>query len=161
MFYSEVFDSFNRNNVRYLVVGGVAMNLHGVPRMTYDLDVMIALDPDNSRNAWHALISLGFSPRVPVTLDEFADTNKRDELLLKKNMIVLSFFKGTKQFDVVDIFVKNPIDFEVCYRRKKIYHSKSINVTVVDKEDLIQLKSLTNRQQDAADIESLKKLSAG
>ena len=37
MFYKEVFEALNTNQVQYLVVGGVALNLHGYPRMTYDL----------------------------------------------------------------------------------------------------------------------------
>ena len=159
MFYEEVFNAFNAHTVRYLVVGGVALNLHGIPRMTYDLDVMIALDVDNSLRAWQALISLGFAPRVPFTIDEFTDAKRREELFLTKNMLVLSFFKGAGKFDVVDIFVKNPIDFEDCYRRKKISLLKSLEITVAAAEDLIQLKSMTNRQQDAADVEALKKLS--
>ena len=79
MFYKEIFATLNAQGVRYLVVGGVAMNLHGVPRMTYDLDLMLALDIKNIQAAWKVLSSLGFQPRVPVTVSEFSDSQKRNE----------------------------------------------------------------------------------
>ncbi len=44
MFYLEVFRALEEHKVRYLLVGGLAMNLHGVPRMTMDIDLVIALD---------------------------------------------------------------------------------------------------------------------
>lgn len=47
MFYLEVFRALEEHKVRYLLVGGLAMNLHGVPRMTMDIDLVIALDTKN------------------------------------------------------------------------------------------------------------------
>ena len=158
MFYQEVFEELNKRGVRYLVVGGVAVSLHGVPRMTYDLDLMIGLESKNVLRTWDALIALGFSPRVPITKDDLSDGSRRKELRLKKNMLVASFFKGERQFDVVDILVDNPIDFEECYERRAIYRYEIHEVPLIAIEDLIRLKSLANRQQDVADIQSLKKL---
>lgn len=36
----DVFASFGRNDVRYIVIGGIAAVLHGVPRATFGLDVL-------------------------------------------------------------------------------------------------------------------------
>ena len=47
MFYLDVLEQFYRNGVRYLIVGGLAVNLYGVPRVTQDIDVIIATDPEN------------------------------------------------------------------------------------------------------------------
>jgi predicted nucleotidyltransferase len=47
MFYLELFREMQRNEVRYLLVGGVAVNLHGAERMTMDVDLMIAQDASN------------------------------------------------------------------------------------------------------------------
>ena len=99
MFYKDVFEELKARDVRYLVVGGVAMNLHGVPRMTYDLDLMISLDTKNIKAAWDALSNLGFRPRVPITLSEFSDDKARSELKDRKNMFVLSFFRGEKKLE--------------------------------------------------------------
>jgi uncharacterized protein (DUF1330 family) len=47
MYYLEVFSSLNKFGVRYLVVGGVALVLHGVLRLTADLDLVVDLAEDN------------------------------------------------------------------------------------------------------------------
>lgn len=51
-----VFSSFQKHEVRYLVIGGIAAVLYGVPRATFDLDVLIEATPDNSRRLLDALI---------------------------------------------------------------------------------------------------------
>jgi hypothetical protein len=38
VFIQELIEAFDRAEIRYCIVGGVAMNLHGVPRMTYDVE---------------------------------------------------------------------------------------------------------------------------
>lgn len=44
MLYLELFRKLDDAGVRYLVVGGIAVNLHGVNRLTHDIDLMLALD---------------------------------------------------------------------------------------------------------------------
>ena len=53
--------------VRYLVVGGLAVVMHGYSRATYDLDLVVQLDQDNVVGAFQALGTLGYRPLVPVT----------------------------------------------------------------------------------------------
>ena len=47
MTYLDLFKSLQTHNIDYLLIGGLAMNLHGVPRMTMDVDLVIALDANN------------------------------------------------------------------------------------------------------------------
>jgi len=77
--------------VRYLVVGGVAVVLHGPPRFTADLDLAIALDPDNVPAAFAAPATLGYAPRVRVSPEGFADARERRRLVEEEAMVVLSF----------------------------------------------------------------------
>jgi uncharacterized membrane protein YqjE len=62
MFYQRLFAALARHNVRYLLVGGMAVNLHGIPRMTMDVDVIIALDPQNVDHFIAAANALGLRP---------------------------------------------------------------------------------------------------
>jgi len=57
--------------VRYVVVGGVAVVLHGVMRFTADLDMVIDLAPEQARTAMDVMTSAGFSPHVPVAASDF------------------------------------------------------------------------------------------
>lgn len=158
MFYQEVFELLNKNNVRYLVVGGVAVNLHGIPRMTYDLDLMIALDEENIHKAWMCLEEIGFVPRVPIVENDLLNPMRRLELREKKNMLAVSFFRGGREYNIVDFFIDNPLDFESCFRHMKKIKIDMIEVPIIDIRDLIALKNLSNRKQDIDDINSLTSL---
>lgn len=65
MFYLDLFRALEAKQVRYLLVGGVAMNLHGVPRMTMDVDIVLAMDEPNLRAFLGAANDLGLEPLRP------------------------------------------------------------------------------------------------
>ncbi len=46
--YREIFASLERNQVKYLIIGGIAAVYHGVPRATFDLDILIEATPENA-----------------------------------------------------------------------------------------------------------------
>jgi hypothetical protein len=52
----DVFSSLQRHKVRYLVIGGIAAVLHGVPRATFDLDILIDANPDNAKELLDAFL---------------------------------------------------------------------------------------------------------
>lgn len=158
MFYLEVFQALHRFNVRYLVIGGVAVNLYGYPRATFALDLMIDLESKNIEQTWEALRSIGYLPRVPITKEQLMDHTTRKEFKEKKNMLVASFFKGTKEYHLVDIMIENSLDFESCYQRHTTTTVETIPVHLIHKDDLIALKSLAHRKQDIDDIEALQQM---
>ncbi|MEI6634047.1 MAG: DUF6036 family nucleotidyltransferase [Chlamydiota bacterium] len=156
MFYEDVFREFAGSRVRYLIAGGIAVNLHGVPRMTYDLDILIDLVPDNIRLVFDALAKLRFRPKVPIGADDFADPCKRAGYIEKKGMRVLSFWQDSTPMREIDVFVENPIDFKTLWKRKAVSQlAGDLKVTVIGLNDLLYIKQLANRKQDVADIESL------
>lgn len=64
--------TLNKAGVRYLVVGGVAVNAYGYGRITFDLDLVVELLPASVTKAFNALEAVGFKPVVPVTAAQFA-----------------------------------------------------------------------------------------
>jgi hypothetical protein len=61
MLYEQLFKSLHTHHIRYLIVGAVAVNLHGIPRMTADLDVMMDLDEENVRRFIEMITGLGYN----------------------------------------------------------------------------------------------------
>lgn len=55
----DVFASLQRHDVRYVVIGGIAAVLHGVPRATFDLDLLIEATPDNAQRLLDAFVETG------------------------------------------------------------------------------------------------------
>lgn len=158
MYYETVFRELEEKGVRYLVVGGIALNLYGVPRLTADLDIMVDLSQENVEKLITVLENLGYKPKVPVKALEFAGPLKRKKWQEEKGMRVFSFFHPERPFEGVDIFVENPIDFEVAYREKKVVRAKDIKIPVVSLGHLIELKRMSNRKQDLSDIEALEQV---
>jgi predicted nucleotidyltransferase len=155
MYYEEIFQALNKRKVKYVVVGGVAVVLHGIVRLTVDLDLMIDLDKKNTERFLEAAGSLGYVPKAPVAPAEFADPAKRELWKKEKNMIVFSLCNPKKPFEELDVFIYNPIDFSAAYKNRKVYKVAGLSIPVVSLEDLKKLKKLSGRKQDEADITAL------
>ena len=156
----EVLAGLNAAGVRYLVVGGVAVVLHGHLRTTADLDLVVALDAPNASRAIQALQSLGFKARAPVPASQFADAATRSLWLAEKGLTVFSLWSDRVAGLEVDLFVEEPFDFEQAYSRAVRVALDSTVATVVALDDLIAMKRSVGRPQDNADVEALEWLRA-
>lgn len=58
--FKEFIELLNANSVKYLIIGGYAVNFHGYPRYTKDIDFWIWLDAANIDNLLHSLDDFGF-----------------------------------------------------------------------------------------------------
>lgn len=159
MIFEPVFRALNNAGARYLVVGGLAVVLHGHFRMTGDVDLIVHLEKENCRRAVQALLDLGFKPRSPVDPISFADSDTRQDWINTKGLTVFSFF-GTSELPLeVDLFVREPFDFgELWGKRKEAMVGQTV-VPVIDMESLIRLKEMSGRRQDLDDIDELRRLS--
>lgn len=72
--------------VRYLVAGGLAVGAHGYLRFTKDVDIVIQLIPDNIERTFSALASLGYEPIVPITMEQFSNSELRQSWIRDKGM---------------------------------------------------------------------------
>ena len=151
-----VFDALNRADVAYLVVGGLAVNAHGYVRMTMDIDLVIALNPENILKALHGLEEARFRPAVPVTPEQFADPANRKRWREEREMRVLKLWSDKYRLSPVDIFIYEPFDFAVEYARaQRLELREGLSVPIVSLEALLTMKREAGRPQDLADIEAL------
>lgn len=158
MFYLDFFRALERQNVRYLVVGGVAVNLHGAERMTSDVDLMLALDAQNLRRFFAAIEGFGFKPIIPATLEQLCDAETLDRWAREKHMLVFALRPAEDTAPTVDILVRPVVSFEDAYPRRVQIVADGVTLSVAASEDLITLKSGTGREIDKADIRALRKL---
>jgi len=158
MLYEEPFRGLQVARVRYLIVGALAVNLHGVPRMTADLDLRVDMEPDNLRTFIHTLDTLGYRPRDPVSPEAFLDPAIRSEWQTQKAMIVFTWLHPGRPYEEVDHFVENPIEFGPAYGRRVEVTVGDIRIPLASIFDLIALKRLSGREQDRSDIEALEQL---
>jgi len=151
--------ALNDADVRYLVVGGLAVVAHGFVRFTADVDLVLDPGPEPMRRAVAALSNLGYRPRAPVEFIEFADPGQRVRWSREKGLTVFSAFSPEHPATEIDLFVEMPFDFEVVYaraERKEV--APGLEATFVGLSDLIAMKRSAGRPQDLQDVESLESL---
>jgi hypothetical protein len=95
--------------VPYCVVGGVAVNLHGVPRMTYDVDLVVPTTYDALQRVDEVLVGLGLQCRLPIKLVDLADDALREQLREERNLIAVTYTDPRDPLREVDILVSPPI----------------------------------------------------
>jgi hypothetical protein len=158
MIYEEIFRALNAKKVNYVVVGGVGLVLHGVVRLTADLDLIVRLETKNLTKFISVIKGLGYRPKAPVKAEEFIDNEKRERWRKEKGMQVFSFYHPKKPAALLAILVNEPIDYEALEEEKEVIQAGSIKIPVVSRRHLIELKKISGRPQDIADINALKEV---
>ncbi len=153
--YEKILREFYYNGVNYLIVGGIALNLHGVPRATFDLDIVVAWNESNVQKIEKILKKLNFKAMVPVTLTELKDESKRKELVRKKHMFALNFYNVDDPLEEIDILIKDVSDFDKLFERKKTIKIDDYEIYLISLDDLIKLKRKSKRYKDREDMRNL------
>src|SRR4030043_1414081 len=136
-----VFESFQRYDVRYLVIGGIAAILYGVPRATFDLDIIIEATPDNAKRLLDALLDAGLGT---------ASLTNVEEVLANE----ITVFKDRVRIDVLT--TAPGIDFQEAWERRETMVYQGQLFYVVSKKDLISSKKALGRAVDLEDVRLLE-----
>jgi predicted nucleotidyltransferase len=153
----NILHALNHQHIKYLIAGGVAVNIHGYQRMTQDLDLVIQLIPENIINALSALEQLGYQPALPVTKEQFAEKSIRQKWIVDKSMTVLPLISHSHPETTLDIFVSEPFDFSEEFKHSdKVKLDQDLEVHIVSIPTLIKMKESTGRDRDKDDILHLR-----
>ncbi|MGZ8203174.1 MAG: hypothetical protein ACXWUB_07985 [Burkholderiales bacterium] len=145
--------------MRYLIAGGLAVAAHGFGRVTFDVDLVIQLEPDNVTRAMSSLDSLGYKPSVPVAAADFADKAIRESWIRDKHMVVFNLRSDHHRETGVDIFVSEPFDFNREYENALTGDIlPDVPVRFVTLPTLLRMKESAGRAKDQEDIRQLRLL---
>ena len=157
--FEAIVSALNTAQVRFIVVGGLAVIAHGYGRVTRDIDLVIQLQPDAITNAFKALETLGYFPRVPISAAQFADPRLRSQWIREKGMKVLNFHSDAHRETPVDLFITEPFDFEEEYRTALLQESSpGVTARILRLDSLLRMKAEAGRGRDLADIDELNLL---
>jgi len=154
--YKTIFKELNELGIDYLVVGGLAVNLFGVPRLTYDIDLMILLETENIRKLVNKITQWGYKPKIPANPMDFADESKRNTWIHEKGMKAFNFFSDHLPVGEIDIVINSPISYKTLKDRAVDIELQEVRIPVVSIHHLIELKLHAGRKQDLSDVEYLK-----
>ncbi len=137
----DVFASFQKHNVKYLVIGGIAAVLYGIPRATFDLDILIEPTRENARLLLDALLDAGLGTASLTDVDEILSNE-------------ITIFKDRVR---VDVQTKTPgLIFKDSWERKKTMNYQRQQFYIVCVEDLIASKKAAGRIVDLEDVRLLE-----
>ena len=154
--FQTIFKELNGIGIDYLVVGGLAVNFHGVPRMTYDIDLMVLLEQENILKLVTKLTQWGYKPKIPINPRDLADETRRNSWVHDKGMKALNFYSETLPIAGIDIVIETPIPYEQLRSRAVRIELQDEKIPTVSIHDLIELKLRAGRKQDLADVEHLR-----
>ncbi len=158
MYYSDIFKAFYENDVQYLLCGGLAVNLHNVPRVTQDIDVIISMDTDNIRKINQILKTLDYLPRLPVDPENLTNAAMVKHWMEQKNLKAFSFYNKRLNYKVIDIVLVHPLNFDQAWNNKKTFTVDDFRIYTVSLDDLIVMKRYSGRAQDLSDANLLERI---
>lgn len=154
----DVLRALHTAEVRAIVVGGVAVVLHGHVRLTADLDLAIDLATDNVLAVLGVLRDQGLRPRLPVAPEQFADPQIRDRWRRERHLTVFSMHDPADPRREVDLLAEPPLPFTELWDASHVVTVAGIPVRVASLDHIIAMKRAAGRPQDLADIVALEDL---
>jgi hypothetical protein len=137
----DVFRSFQQHDVKYVVIGGIASVLYGVPRATFDMDILIEATPENADRLLHALLDAGLGT---------ASLTSAEELLTHE----ITIFKDRVR---IDVQTSTPgLSFEQAWDHRQVMSYQGQEFFVVSRENLIRSKRAAGREIDLSDVRLLE-----
>ena len=159
MFYLELFRELQKYDVQYVVVGGLAVVLHGYARATVDVDLVLALDEANLVRFLKAAQALQLKPSLPVKIEALCDSAQLDEWVREKHMIAFALRSPSTTAPTIDIIVRPKISFADMHAKRVAKTIDGVTVPLASIDDLIVLKTGTGRLRDEYDVRILTELS--
>jgi len=136
-----VFKSFQEHDVKYVVIGGIASILHGVPRATFDLDILIEATPENTKRLLDALMDAGLGTAALTTVADLL----ANEITIFRDRVRL------------DVQTSTPgIDFGEAWLHRKTVTYQGQVFYILSKEHLIASKRAAGRAVDLEDVRLLE-----
>ena len=140
--FREFIQLLNDHSVRYLVVGGYAVALHGHPRYTKDLDIWVEADSENINRLLSALKAFGFGS-LEQNVEDFLDPDT-----------VVQLGRPPQRIDLLTEL--DGVAFDDSYATREEVPIENVSVSFIGLEQLRKNKKASGRHQDLADLEHLR-----
>lgn len=158
---AELLHALSENQVRYVLVGGLAVQLHGFMRSTFDIDLVLAMDDDNLSRFIAVAKRYGLTPSIPVPIDALRNAGQIEQWHREKGMLAFALREPQIGGSVVDVLVRPEVPFERLMQNAVAGKLFEQQVWIAAIDDLLMMKSIANRPKDRLDIEALQKIKRG
>ena len=139
--FKEFLRLLNTYEVEYLLIGGYAVGYHGYPRATNDMDIWIAIHPDNAERMVRVLRAFGF------------DTPDLSSALFLQDHSIVRMGIPPMRIEVLTTI--SGVQFAACYAERVITTIDGVDVNLMSLPDLKVNKQASGRYKDLDDLEHL------
>lgn len=145
--FREFIELLKKHEVEFIIVGGFAVALHGYPRFTDDLDVLVKRDKENANRLLQAVTEFGFGS-LGLEVEDFT----------KDDMIVQLGYPPLR-IDIITS-ISGIEDYKQLFENAISIEAENMHLKIISLDDLIKNKESTNRSIDRTDALKLKKIRA-
>lgn len=143
--FRDFLKALNDNKVSYLLVGGLAVVLHGHARVTGDMDIWVEQTEENYKKLFRAFEQFHM-PVFDMTLVNFLKINENDVFSFGRNPVGIDIMTAVKG-----------LNFEEAYKLSIIYQDEDLPIRLIHINQLIEAKRSAGRLKDLDDIKHLQK----
>ncbi len=158
---AELLQSLSDEHVQYVLVGGLAVQLHGFLRATFDIALVLAMNDENLIRFITVAKQHGLVPAIPVPIDSLRNASQIDQWHREKGMLSFSLREPHIGGSVVDVLVRPEVPFDRLAASAVVGELFGRRVQIASIEDLLAMKRNANRPKDQLDIVALEKIRRG
>ncbi|MDO8291694.1 MAG: hypothetical protein Q7T29_02310 [Gallionella sp.] len=158
---AELLQSLSEGQVQYVLVGGMAVQLHGFMRSTFDIDLVLAMNDENLVRFIDVAKRFGLTPSIPVPIDSLRNAAQIEQWHREKGMLAFALREPQIGGGVVDILVRPQVPFEQLMENAVAGELFGQQVWIASIDDLLTMKRVANRPKDQLDIAALEKIKRG
>lgn len=158
---ADLLQTLSGEQVKYVLVGGLAVQLHGFLRSTFDIDLVLSMDDENLSRFIGVAKQYGLIPTIPVPIDELRNVSQIDQWHREKGMLAFALREPQIGGSVVDILVRPEVPFETLMANAIAGELFTRKVWIASIDDLLTMKRIANRPKDQLDIVALEKIKRG
>jgi len=158
---ADLLKALSEAQVRYVLVGGMAVQLHGYFRTTFNVDLVLAMDDENLTRFIGVAKQLGLVPSIPVPIDSLRNAAQIEQWHREKGMLAFALREPQTGGGVVDVLVRPEVPFDQLHKNAVVGELFSQQVMIAAIDDLLTMKRCANRDKDKLDIAALEKIKRG
>lgn len=158
---AELIQCLSDEQIQYVLVGGLAVQLHGFLRATFDIDLVLAMNSGNLARFIAVAKRHGLVPAIPVPIDSLADPELIDQWHREKGMLAFSLREPQAGGSVVDVLVRPDVPFERLMANAIMGELSGRRVPIASIPDLLAMKRAAGRPKDMLDVIALEKIVRG
>lgn len=158
-FLKQIIVSLSERGVKYIIFGGVALVIHGVERMTLDLDISLELEEENVKKFLQVMEDFHMTPRAPISPYVLLDQEALDYIIKEKNAVAFTFLDKEKPYKQVDVLIHPELRYEKWIEKTVSISLFGHKVCLLSREAILEMKkNMENpRDKDLLDIKELEK----